>query len=338
MAYKKTLMTKKALNYIIKSAIYKKVICFLKNITFKGGTVSLHSILTIFIDKVHKNSIFERANSVSFSFTLAIFPAILFIFTLIPYFPISNFSVRIMEFMAETMPESIYEVAASTIEDIISIPRGGLLSFGFIFALYMSTNGMSSLMDAFNSSYKTVEKRGIIKTKLIATLLTILLAIVLLQTIVFLIVGRQMLKLIFEMGFFAEEYTIYMINTLQISSVFFMFLIAISSIYYLAPCIEEKWKFISTGSFVATILSFIASYGFSYYINNFGTYNKLYGSIGAFIALMIWISMLSVIILLGFELNASIDTAIRRANKKKEKKKHNLAMQIVTSGAVVDQV
>jgi membrane protein len=326
-------MKKKAINYILASTVYEKAVCLLKNIRFKNRTLSLYSILKAFIEKARKDAIFERANSVSFSFTLAIFPAILFIFTLIPYIPISNLSGRIMDFMAETMPASMYEVASSTIEDIISIPRGGLLSFGFIFALYMSTTGMSSLMDAFNRGYKTVESRGLIKTKLIATSLTVMLALVLVLTIVLLIVGMQMLKIINETGFFAEEYNFFMINILQIFSVFFMFLIAISTIYYFAPCIAEKWKFISPGSFMASILSVLASYGFSYYINNFGTYNKLYGSIGALIALMIWISMLSLIILLGFELNAAIDTAKMRAEKKNKSKE----IQITSAEAIINQ-
>lgn len=331
-------MRKRALNYIIKSAVYNKIICILKGIRFQKGLVSLYSILNIFADKVKKDGIFERANSVSFNFTLAIFPAILFLFTLIPYIPIPDLNNRLMELMAQVMPDSMYEITASTIEDIISIPRSGLLSFGFLFALYMSTTGMSSLMEAFNKSYKTVEKRGFLKTKLIASALTVLMALVLVFTIVFLIVGSQMLRLIMKTGFFAEEYTIYMINTLQISSVFLMFLIAISSIYYLAPCIAEKWKFISPGSFFASILCFLASYGFSFYINNFGTYNKLYGSIGTLIALMIWISMLSFIILLGFELNASIDTAIKRAQNRKKNTYKKLPMQVVTSGTVIETV
>jgi membrane protein len=95
-------------------------------------------------------------------------------------------------------------------------------------------------------------------------------------------------------------------------------LITISVVYYFAPALHNRWKFISIGSVVATLLSVLSSYFFSYYINNFGTYNKVYGSIGAMIAMMVWIYMISVILLIGYEINSSIDQAVIQSEKDQE--------------------
>lgn len=283
---------------------------FLKNRRFGGKGVPLYDILLTFIEKVKKDEIFERANSVAFNFTLAIFPAIIFLFTLIPYleFFIDGLQVRIMEFLGDLMPESIYGAASSTIEDIISKPRGGLLSFGFLLALYLATNGMNSLMVAFNKCYRTVERRSFLKTRFIATLLTLMVVVVLVLAIVLLIIGQQAINVVKTLPYI-DEYLVHLIIIMRFLVVFIVFFTAISSIYYLAPAITTRWKFNSIGSLVATLLSLAVSYGFSFYINNFSAYNKIYGSIGALIALMVWLSILSVILLLGFEINASIDKA-----------------------------
>lgn len=311
-------MKRKIKHRIQSSERFNLLIDALKKRHLPKKQVSLYDIILIFIDKLKKDEIFERANSVAFNFTLAIFPAIIFLFTLIPYleFFIPDLDVKIMGFFEEVMPGSMYDVASSTIEDIISKPRGGLLSFGFLLALYLATNGMSSLMVAFNKCYRTVEKRSFFKTRLIATILTFMLALVLVLAIVLLIVGQQVINILESLPYI-EGYVVYLIIIMRFIVVFIVFFTAISSIYYLAPAVTSRWRFFSFGSFIATLLSLAVSYGFSFYINNFATYNKLYGSIGALIALMIWFSILSVILLVGFEINASIDKAVKASLDKK---------------------
>ena len=290
---------------------FLRFLVFLKNFQIKKRNVSLYDVIIVFIDKVRKDEIFERANSVAFNFTLAIFPTIIFLFTLIPYIPYPPaLDVKILRFLQDVMPYSTYEAAAGTIEDIVSKPRGGLLSFGFVLALYLATNGMSSLMLAFNKCYRTVERRGFLKTRLIATILTFTLAFVVFLAILLLIVGQFFITAM-QHYVFMEDSVVYMIILLRFIVIFIIFLTGISCIYYLAPAVHDRWRFFSFGSLIATLLSLGISYGFSFYINNFGTYNKVYGSIGALIAIMIWLFILSVVLLIGFEINASIDTATK---------------------------
>ena len=145
------------------------LIAWAKRVRFqKYENVSLYKIIKIFLRNLLNDDILDRANGVAFNFILAIFPAIIFLFTLIPYvskyFPEIN-TESIMQFLGQQIPASMFEVVSSTVHDIVSNQRGGLLSLGFLFSIYLSTNGMMALMRAFNSCYRTIENRGGLKTR-----------------------------------------------------------------------------------------------------------------------------------------------------------------------------
>lgn len=301
------------------------MLVWMKNIRFSNHEdVSLYRIVKRFLHNLQDDEIMDRANGVAFNFILAIFPAIIFLFTLIPYitpyFPEINHE-SIMKFMRQLsesglMPSNMYEVASTTILDIVSNQRGGLLTLGFLFALVLSTNGMLALMRAFNSCYKTIENRSAVKTRLIATALTINMTIVIFVTILLLVVGQLVLE--YLMNNFQDltqynltNFEVGLLFVLRFLIIFITFFLAISTIYYFGPAIHYNWRFFSIGSLIATLLCLAVSYGFSYYITNFGTYNKVYGSIGVLIALMIWVQLITVVLLVGYEINASIHDSIR---------------------------
>ncbi len=301
------------------------MLAWMKNIRFsKHEDVSLYRIVKRFLRNLQDDEIMDRANGVAFNFILAIFPAIIFFFTLIPYvtrfFPEIN-RESIMDFLkglAESglMPPNMYEVASTTILDIVSNQRGGLLTLGFLFALVLSTNGMLALMRAFNACYKTIENRSGLKTRLIATGLTINMTIVLFFTVLLLVVGQLVTEYLLN-NF--EDFTSFNLSTFEVNLlfalrfliIFITFFLAISTIYYFGPAIHYNWRFFSIGSFIATLLCIGVSYGFSYYITNFATYNKVYGSIGVLIALMVWVQLITVVLLVGYEINASIHDSVR---------------------------
>lgn len=292
----------------------------MRNVRFrKKEDVSLYKIFKCFLRNLKDDEIMDRANGVAFNFILATFPAIIFLFTLIPYvsayFPEIN-TESIMGFIKTLMPASMYDVASTTVLDIINNQRGGLLTLGFFFAMYLSTNGMMALMRAFNACYKTVENRSGLKTRLIAMGLTFNMTIVLFLAIILLVVGQ------FVLDYFSghvrdfdivdvDYFTVYLLLALRFLVIFIVFFLSISTIYYFGPAIHYNWRFFSIGSFIATLLCLGVSYGFSFYVTNFGSYNKVYGSIGVLIALMVWIQLITVVLLLGYEINASIHEAIR---------------------------
>lgn len=309
-------MKKKITKYIVDSEAYIWLINFLKGVKFKQyDDLSLYDIITVFIGKVTKDEIIERANGVAFNFTLAVFPAIIFLFTLTPYIhqivpDVSKDSI--LHFLADMLPQSMYETVYTTVEDIIGNTRGGLLTFGALFSLYLATNGMMSLMKAFNACYKTIEKRGYFKMRLVATGLTIMLAFVLILASILLVIGNFFVEIINNLVWLdIENYLIYLFFLVRFVVLFIVFFLAISFIYYFGPAVHYNWRFFSIGSLIATLLCMAVTYGFSFYVSNFATYNKLYGSLGVLIALMIWQEILSIVLLVGYEVNASVHHAFR---------------------------
>ena len=303
-------MRKKFLDTIFKNKYYLQLIEIIQKVKLGKEKVGLYDAILIFLQKMQDDKLIISANGVAFSFTLAIFPAIIFIFTLTPY--IQNFypevtNDEIIGFLENILPENLYSAADATIHDIINKQRGGLLSFGFVFTLILATNGMTSLMNAFNSSYKTVETRGFFKMRFIATILTFILAMSVLISVALLVVGQQLLENNSIRELLQDNISIDLIFILRLVILYAIFQVAISSIYSLAPAVHKRWHFLSIGSVFSTLASLIASFGFSYYVNNFGTYNKLYGSIGVLIVLMLWLFILSLILLVGFEMNAALD-------------------------------
>ncbi len=288
---------------------------WLKKIKFKKfDNLSLYKFLKIFTYNIEEDEIMDRANGVAYNFILATFPAIIFLFTLIPYISIYFPEITtktIMEFIKELVPASMFDTISSTVFDIISNQRGGLLTLGFVFALYLSTNGMMALMRTFNACYRTVEKRHWLRMRLTSLGLTLMLALVLFSAIILLIVGQIALDYI--TSHFSEfshlnldAFTIYLLFALRFVIIFVVFFVAISCIYYFGPAVHYNWQFFSIGSLLAALAIIGISYGFSFYITNFGSYNKVYGSIGALIALMAWIQLVTIILLYGYEINASL--------------------------------
>lgn len=290
---------------------YIRLIFYLKKIRLRGGKASMYRTLLIFFDKVTDNQLFERASGVAFNFTLSIFPSIIFLFTLIPFIhqTVPYVSTRdIMAFLSEVMPPSVFSGAEDTLKDTVNIRREGLMSFGVLFALFLASNGMNSLMKTFNASYRTVEGRAFFKMRLISLFLTLILALAFIVSITLLVVGQILIERWWA-GFMYQNLINYIIFPARFMVIFAFFYLAIASIYYWGPAIHDRWRFFSAGSILATLLCVAGSFAFSLYVNQFSTYNKVYGSIGTLIALMIWQYLMSAILLLGFEFNASIDRA-----------------------------
>lgn len=299
-----------ALKYLDRYKTWRQLTAYLDRIKIGKKKTPFFEIVKIFLISLEKDDIIERAKSVAYNFTLAIFPAIIVLFTLIPYVPIPNLQETVMDFV-DKLDLSMIEAVRSTVEDIISKPRGGLLSFGVIFSLYLSTNGMMSLITTFNHFYKTKYSRSFFRTYAIAFFLTILLILVLTIANILLIGGEIALNFLLDIGVLNKDFLLYLIIGLRFILLVLIFQLMISLIYYFGPSVEDRFIFINPGSVIATLFSIAASYGFSFYLTNIAAYNKFYGSIGAVIAFMIWLFLLSVILLLGYVINASID----RANK-----------------------
>jgi membrane protein len=276
---------------------------------FEG--MSLYNASAFFFKGLGQSSISTRAAALSFTFFLALFPTIIFFFTLIPYIPIHDFQDTLLALLQNILPKDAYDSALSTLVDIIKRQHGSLLSIGFIAALFFSTSG---IMNAFNDSFHVKETRPFFKQKLIAILLVLIFSLLVIVAITLIIAGSSFINYLQRNGFIHSSFIYYALMFSKWIIILSFFFFSVSFLYYLAPAKHQRFRFISAGSILATFLFILTSLGFNYYISQFSQYNKLYGSIGALIIILVWIYINAIVLLLGFELNVSILNA-KHSNK-----------------------
>ena len=272
--------------------------------------VPITSVIRYFFKGIVNGAITTRASSVAFSFFLATVPTLIFIFTLIPHIPISNFQEQLLSVIQGIMPVHAYQTVEATLIEVVTMKSTGLLSFGFLAALFFSHNGVSSLIDAFNATYHAIETRTFIQQHIIAFLLTFILPFIVMLGFALMFFSEHFLNLLVDWGLIKVKAIMSIIlfgKWLLVVAVFFF---GISVVYYLAPAKKEEFRFFSPGALLATVLIIITSLGFSYYVNQFGQYNKFYGSLGGLIVFQIWLYFNAFGLILGFDLNASIRSAI----------------------------
>jgi len=279
--------------------------------------ITLFEISSFLITSIGKGKISTRASSIAFKMFLAVFPAIIFLFTLIPYIPIDNFQDQLLELFKSFMPHEAYLTVRDTIIDIAIHKRGGLLSMGFVFALYFATNGINAIITAFNETSLALETRTWIQKRIISIFLVAILTILVTVAIAIITSSGFFFDYLVKEGILRINVTYYLLIAAKWFIVIALSYFAISFIYYLAPAKKTDWRFFSLGSSIATVLTIIVSLGFSIFVNNFGQYNKLYGSIGTLIVVLIWIYLNAFILLIGFEVNASIKNVHIKRNLKK---------------------
>jgi membrane protein len=274
----------------------------------------LYDVTIFFWKSVVDGAITTRASAIAFNFILAIFPAIIFMFTLIPYIPIDNFQVLLMDLMQSVLPNNAFLAVKGTIQDIITQPRGSLLSFGFLAAFIFSTNGLASIMVAFNGTIHAIETRSIWSRYMIAFGLALILTTLTALSVALITLSKRFTEFLLVKQIIHINYIYYLLIGGKWLVILMLFFFTFAFIFYFGPARKMKFRFISAGGTLATLLSICISVGFSYYINNFGKYNTLYGSIGTLVVVMMWIYFMSLIMLIGFELNVSIWSAQSNAN------------------------
>jgi membrane protein len=300
----------KYLKKIYHSKLVQTPIELSKKIVIPGfDGLPLFNVVKFFLEGIQKSSLTTRASSLAFRFFLALFPTIIFLFSIIPHIPIDNFHTELLALIKELLPGNAFEMAEETITDLISKKHAGLLSFGFIFALYLASDGVNSMIIAFNDSYHSIKKSSFIKTRLRSLLLLFILTVLMVVGIGLIVFSGLIINYLVVNGYLYNDWSIFLIKLGKFIILLLLFFLGISSIYYIGNTRNNQFRFISAGSTLATLLSILLSSGFAFYVNNFATYNKIYGSIGTLIVIMLWLYFNSLVLLIGFELNASISHA-----------------------------
>jgi len=294
----------------------KRVLAWSKRKSFPGFFgVPIYDVVIFMYNELKSNTLGGRANSIAFSFFISLFPSIIVLLTLLPLLSTvilqhipggENFFEVLYREIKFIMPGNAGDMLFETIEDLTTRPRNGLLSFGFILVIFFSSNGMMAMMSGFEKSYKrTFKKRNPFRRRFIAVGLTFILGLLVIASVLLIILGNFIINWLaeyIELDWFGSI----SISLLRYLIIFLLFYGGISFIFRFGVPARKRFSYFSPGTTLATILSLLTSQIFSYYVENFATYNKLYGSIGTIIVVMLWIQINVLILLAGFELNASI--------------------------------
>lgn len=274
---------------------------------FEG--VPVRSVIKFIIKGFGKGVLVTRASSIAFNLLMALLPASIFLFTLIPFIPIPNFQQELIKLFESIIPSEAYSFLESTIVDVITRRSGGLLLFMFVATIIFSTNGIHALIHAFVVSAHDFKSRTWVDQRKISVILLLIIVFMISLAGFLLIFGKMAINSLVEMHVLETNLVYYLIMVLKWIVIILLLFLAISFLYWLAPAKKSDFRFISPGSIIATLLFILTSLGFSAYVNNFGQYNKLYGSIGTLMVILVWLYLNSIALLVGFELNVSIKAA-----------------------------
>ena len=285
-------------------SLLKRVKKFMDSIKLPGfNSFSFLDLIEMYFSGILKGALTARAGSISFSFFMAIFPFLLFILNLIPFIPINNFDSIVLNFIEILVPNNSQGFFSQIFQDIQNKPRGGLLSSVFILSIILTANGVSAIFSGFEESYHIELSRNFFKQYIYSMGVAVLLALTLLLAVI--------VAVFFEVYIYnnIKELIQNTLDWIRIGQSLFYVLLtyfSVSILYYFGTIEGRKSKFFSPGALMTTLLIILTTWLFGIYIENFSTYNQLYGSIGALLIFMLYIWLNSNVLLLGFELNATL--------------------------------
>jgi membrane protein len=303
--------------YLSNLTLVKRSVEWAKNRSMPGFfKVPIYDVMVFVGNEIKRFDVVTRANSMTFSFFLSLFPSLILLLSLLPFFSEYFFSFlpdggkdffpTLEAQILSILPGNAGEMVFDTLDDLANNRRPELLSIGFLLALYFASNGMMSMMRAFEKAHtETFKKRPPLKKRLVGISLTFILGGLLFTSSILLILGNTLLN-IMDNAFDLDIIIELSISGLRYLTIIILFYFGIAFIYRYGVPTKKKISIFSPGTTLASTLCIIISLVFSFYVDNFNTYNKLYGSIGTIMALMLWIQMNCIALIIGFELNASI--------------------------------
>jgi membrane protein len=272
--------------------------------------LSLYELLDFYISGIAENALSNRAASIAFSFFMALFPFALFILNLLPFIPIEGFQADFMGFVQQSVPPTTFDAIAKIVNDILHNSHSGLLSTGFFMAILLMTNGVNAILTGFETSLHVNEKRKFFRQYLVALGISILLAVILIVTVAAIVIFEVFIQKIKIQDMLSED--ISLIQMGRYAFIILMLLVTTSLLFTFGTKREKRRSLITIGSVFTTVLIVVTSYFFGIWVVRFSQYNELYGSIGTLLVVMFYIWINSAILLLGFELNGTINTLKKR--------------------------
>jgi membrane protein len=258
------------------------------------------------LQEVRQDDCLGRAAQLAYYLIFAIFPFFLFLATLLGYLPIPHLMDSIMEYLARLLPGETATLLRDNVQQLVTNQKGGLLSFGILLTLWTASSAVVAIMDALNRAYGVEEGRPFWKVRGVAILITIGLSLFIALSMILLLFGPQLGEKVATLVGLGAVFKVVW-NVLRWPVIVVLLSVAMAMVYYFAPDVEQRWKWITPGSVFAVVVTIALSLGFSFYVNNFGSYNKTYGSIGAVIVFLTWLYLTGLVTLVGGEINAEIE-------------------------------
>ena len=277
--------------------------------------INLYQVIKFLFKQLNTIGLYDRASSISFNLLMALPAGFLFLFSLIPYFP-KSFKIKkqILSIFKDIAPNSsTYNFILEIINDLLS-QHVGIFSFGFILLLFYASNAMTGIIRSFDKSIMQ-NRPFFLHQRMRAIRLTIILMLLVFSSLMVLI-GQDQLTTLLRAGFDINKSTILPYwNFIRWIIIILLLFFGNAFIYKFAPHIKEKWPLASPGALLSTLLMLLTTFGFSYWVNHFSSYNKIYGSIGTVLIVMTIIYINALILLIGFELNVSIELIKKEQEK-----------------------
>jgi len=262
------------------------------------------NILIHIIAKIKNDDVFALASQLAYYLMLSFFPFMLFLMTLVGFSKIS--SVQILEGLSVLLPKSILELTRSTIKEIFDNQYTGLLGISILLMMWTAASAFKAVIKSINKAYNFKESRSFIKISIISMLGILALALIIILTLAMLVFGNVISEYIKNVQPF---YKIILIlwNIFRYAFIFIIMILIFSTIYRFAPAKKLTLKKVIPGAIFSTIGWVLISFAFSFYIDNFSNYSRFYGSLGAVFILMTWLFLISMIFILGVEINFVIE-------------------------------
>jgi membrane protein len=270
--------------------------------------ISLYYLIEFYITGIVQGALSYRAAAIAWSFFMALFPFALFILNLIPYIPIEGFQKDFLQFVSEAVPPNTYGAIEAIINDILHNSYQGLLSSGFILSIFLMTNGVNAVMGGFETSNHITIKRKYFRQYFVALGISLLLSFILIITVATIIIFEVFIQKTIIQDVLTRRVSdkISLIEMERYIFLIAMIILAIAILFRFGIHQTQKRAFITIGTVFTTILIILSSYIFGIWVVKFSKYNELYGSIGTLLIVMFYLWINSMILLLGFELDASI--------------------------------
>lgn len=295
-------------NHLRQTNLVRRISYYSRKLVLPGfGGLTLYQVLQFLFTGLQKGRITNRASAVSFRILLAFPPLLIVLLSLIPFIPIENFQESLFSYISRLMPLDAFYMVEQTLDDLIHQKKQTLISLSFLLTIVYATNAFMGLLEGFSHSYHLEDSHGFLVRYSRALGLMVVFSLAVILGVGLITFSGPVLRYLQALDIIGGDIVVFFLEVAKWILVVILFEVAVSLLYRAG--LSEKWRAINPGATFATVGMIIVSLMFAWYVNNFGNYNKLYGSVGTLLVAMLWLYFNTIVLLIGFEINASISRA-----------------------------